>query len=745
MRIFVSETHLFHIFPTAMDTYRLNTKILSTAEDADAFFVANSVVEVCENLLFDFGLGDDRCTYRFPENVTLVFLKGTIINGNITLIGNKTSVVAPMIQIFGEQVECKGSWNVERVYPQWFGCKTYADTTDYEKQIISILSDESIAVSEAIADAGEPINKAIRMRHVGEVYLPKGYYVLRTPVELLAGIQLIGDIGMEKSDTEEQSLEASTLLPWLDMVDAAKFEDLRYLVYVNTNSITGEPLTGSDTFLPGQITAIRNIGFCNRFVHAAEGNNLNDKINKAKAQALFFGCGAIFSRSTFAVEKVRFYGFINAVTFSHNTYADCKKIVDCDYAGPQISKSSSGGDSTTRYAFDMGGLGDALLFEHNAIHNQICNKALRVGLCTGGIIRDNIINADCDFASSMNVDFSCNHIEGGHQVAIDTSRIRLHNNFFEIGEEPAISIVSSWPNNDRSVVALQNNSFMFYEGEQGDETLSEYDLCIDKDCIVAIDNCFRYWIRRNLAGKSYPFGIKVKKDSGSPLDDFNTFSYKLSGHGQIKANFNIEKDFIVTKPNSLINGTCMVNEYVPWLIDSDTSTDKKNTDFNTNTYTSIVSDLYTDTNTYTYFYQIIWDLSRTLVADLNGYDDARTVYGDRFKFSNNVLQPEKDQSGVLIQIFEYESDSETLIRLFREGPDGIKYVDVPLCGTNVLYDNGKTVCGYRWQAYIAPTTPSTLCTDYDFLWFKGDIAVAHTTAGENLILGSSDDANSKNN
>lgn len=57
------------------------------------------------------------------HNTTLIFAGGKI-SGTGTLTGDNTRLIAPITQIFGEDITVDGIWEMDRAYPQWFGQET---------------------------------------------------------------------------------------------------------------------------------------------------------------------------------------------------------------------------------------------------------------------------------------------------------------------------------------------------------------------------------------------------------------------------------------------------------------------------------------------------------------------------------------------------------------------------------------------------------------------------------------------
>lgn len=76
---------------------------------------------------YDFDLNGE--TIEMQEGCTLKFCGGSLKNGQIT--GNNSVVEARCVQIFDVSFVINGSWNVEDVYPEWFGAKGDGITDDY--------------------------------------------------------------------------------------------------------------------------------------------------------------------------------------------------------------------------------------------------------------------------------------------------------------------------------------------------------------------------------------------------------------------------------------------------------------------------------------------------------------------------------------------------------------------------------------------------------------------------------------
>lgn len=88
------------------------------------------------------------------ENTTLDLTKGFLENG--TIVGNNTVLIAPARHIFGDELDLKGTWLVEKSYPQWFGAKGDGKTDDN--------------------DAFQKLLNIISQTNINNVFIPQGIY-----------------------------------------------------------------------------------------------------------------------------------------------------------------------------------------------------------------------------------------------------------------------------------------------------------------------------------------------------------------------------------------------------------------------------------------------------------------------------------------------------------------------------------------------------------------------------------------
>ena len=650
-------------------------------------------------LTSDYYLPTDT-TVNIASGVTLIFNGGKIIKtvNNQKLKGINTRIIASPTQIFSEDLNVTGTWMVERAYPQWFGCFAYLTLQNY-------------GIPNSLKDAGYYINKAIQMKKMGEVFLPKGFYIIKTSIEMTDGIQLVGEAGMDGdfAATVLQSCKTDTSA----VTDASE----KYMIYVNEDPVTHTKYT-TGGFLAGQITAIKNLCLLNHLENTGVSISSSSTLEDIQTKTTAF-YGGIHALETVRVENVRFRNFRKAVEFG-NDYYDCKLVRNCDYVCGSSLYSQimtlMGNDYPWVYAFNMNWLGDACLFEHNAIHDGYYNKGVRLFNCMSGQVNCNIINADVSIESSNSVTFCNNHMEYGHQLSINCSCVNVHENYFHVGSVPSIVITGN-DFNDRSVVELTNNHLTFRdfgghidsshytEYENLVRNATEYDVQIDRHTIVKIRNMFRYWVTHDLPTKVYTFGIKIQKIlygpngiSTSPFDEFNDFSYKLSRESCILVGFGIDKTFTIHTPNQAVSTDKQKNNGLIWLGAS---------------------------GLYLYYYQIVWDKERNIIATFNSSQlhEIPTLYGDPLNFTQN-------QEGAALISFSTTNDvnnNEFMVRLYRrrstDATTAWKTVDVPVCGSQILYDNGISVCGYRWNDLnenILQTLPFYSDNDFDRITYQGD-------------------------
>ena len=677
----------------------------------DKTFIIDRNYTVNELFGVQFPSGTTSGEVTVPDNVTFIFIEGMITCSiSCNIIGANTKILAPITQIFGTNINATGLWAIDRAYPQWFGYTPESKKVEYQ------FDDQGNSQNDAdVPDGGVAIQKAINMKVNGEVFLPHGFYVIKTPVKIPIGISLEGEMGQGAHNSTDPDVvfQGTVLQSWKtnntqQITDASN----KYMLYFNSNTSFVRLYGNGTDFKAGQISAIKNLTLFNCIPEISTSGTDAEIATRLMTQTTACIKG-IYAADAVSIENVRFEYIRQALVYA-NTYVDSKRVVNCavytDYEHRFQYLSSD------IYAFEMKFLGDNLLFEHNAVDGKY-HKGIHLDNCFGGIISCNIINSDIAIDNSNSITVCNNHIEGGHQLAIYCSCANVRDNFFHVGSSPSISIRGN-QYHDRSVVELSNNHLTFRDfGGQIDaehyteyenlvRNATEYDIQIDKNSIVKIRNMYRYWVRHGLASKVYTHGIKMQKilydsqgniSSTPAFDEFNDFSYKLSREGFITVGFGIEKSFTIHAPNQVLSTNKQKNNGVIWLGAS---------------------------GLYLYYYQIIWDTERNIIATFNGNQlHELLTYGDPLDFIQN-------QEGGALLSFSTADDVnsyEFTIRLFRrrsaDATNNWKTVDVPVCGARILYDNGISVCGYRWKDLnenILQTIPFYSDNDMDRITYQGD-------------------------
>lgn len=547
------------------------------------------------------------------SNVTLIFMGG-MITGNGTLKGNNTFLVAPITQIFSSDLNITGSWIMDRAYPQWFGAK-----------------------NDGITDSSQAINKAINLKRVGEVFIPRGEYVVSSSIMLKFGVILCGEKAWEAVDPNEQNDDIYLGTAIRPSQSANFIGD--FMILVNTLGPNPETAVWVQSY-PDILTSVRNIFFKNDTDIAVRG-------------VLFAGC--------FEIDHCRWSDFPQAVASAEQCYSDNKVITNCVYSCRKEFSNSY-------YAFDLSGLGDNLCFTGNLVDLYSTNDALHISFCTSGEVCRNIINSNVKIENSKGITFSSNHCEGLQtQVYISKSSIDISNCYFEKGTLPTLRIEVNSPYNDISVINLDNCAFVYYEAyfdsksgtvEDGNGCL--FDIQTDGEVSLNISNSFRYWLKRGLAGKMYIYGLSTCDSNNNPIHKFNEYSYMLSTTGIMTPTMHIPLNSIATI-NRDISFFGMLNGQVYWKRDINTA--------------------------YTYQAQVIWDLDRTIINE---------------KTSIGTYKPNELREGVLIGVFGgNQVGNHYYVRFYRSyvqnGIQIAEYVDIPTCGSQYYYDNGDSICGYKWQ------------------------------------------------
>ena len=651
---------------------------------------------IIENGALEIGSG---VTLTIGEGSEITVSSTGWIKGDGTLNGNFTHINAPMKQVFYNGLDVGGNWSNDRIYPQWFGAVAY--------------DCEALSNPEYSSDA---IMKSAKMAGTGEVFISRGFYILDKPIDLDCGVTISGEPGLYKNDkfgtiliadlnysqigweiTEDKSSGGIKKEPEYDKngdCTTVKQPLNNYLFRINIDSNK----VGLKIGYPPMCTSIRNLRIKNK--------TYPDRDNDTKVYIDPFDklLSCVLAGDSTAFDNVIFDDFGQAVRYV-GQYLDNKRVTNCTfYCNPP------GYTGTMKfYAFDLGFLGDGVLFEHNAIHDGIYNKGLRLSHSGGASVNANIINADVLIHNCLGVDFSENHIEERHTIRVNSSQASLRNNFIWIGNSPSVMVYAD-DYQTKSIVTMSGNVFrfidtIFYTRIEKDKNNKDVivveddmpsneafecaaEVAVDEFSALDISNCFRYWGGRGFGGTQVS-GIHISKmegvDAFMPFDEFNNFSYSLSQRSTISGGFEIDGRFSVDSvPASQISPIAMLNENVLWRGEN---------------------------GEYSYTAQVLFDAPREI-----GLDAVDISFWEASGSKGNV-NVEVNQKGVLINLGK--SSGRYLLRLVRMHSDDLtfKYVDIPICGTTYLYDNGLSVNGFKWtdcDDWNAVVVNSTLeCFEYN--------------------------------
>ena len=740
------------------------------------------------------------------HNTTLIFAGGKI-SGTGTLTGDNTRLIAPITQIFGEDITVDGIWEMDRAYPQWFGARNDISNNEFwhlrvaceaakstkenplapaaEKDNIEKARDAALKNLKAWkVYSSDAINKSMKLKHAGEVFLPKGNYAICKTLKVPYGIVLRGELGDYTNNTitrwitdENNKLKKDiTQLPDGDYPlggdtppdNLTSYYKLGTIIRpLNTNypltvDSDGTPITSFDNNFavvinpnihpneyhneawehqfPPAFTTIRDIHFTNFWTETPSMRG-------------------IYAIGGMKIENVTWSQFVQAVATPDDMYCDGKTIINCGFSSPvgcifkdfvfdtlvgnpeKIIKRFAQ-DQKEYYAFDLSGLGDNLYFHHNHLGMGEITGGLKLRSSNGAQISCNIINDNIAFYNCKGISFSTNHCEDGIQVKISNSQIDFSGNYFHKGKKPTFLIRDDYArgsiNVQSSTIALQNNSLVFLDHEDESSSLyigniSPYDIQTDGYLSLSIQNTYRYRTPRNAGGNIHPCGITILKEIWTegvaepeliPFTEFNDLSYLLSGSSLIKPNFHIVHNHVVNN-TQFFRGAAMANNNIVWFLEK---------------------------SAYHYRMQTIWDKKRLIGSSTLTLGDFNLGEIDTYT---------KKAQGLLLNIgtnsYDVPSDgngNQVVIRLMRARANGntaYHSIEIPVCGTRFLYDNGLSVCGFKWkqETSIAPLTVNTMIQSIHFVgdnvvckgtacptvgeWTVGDIVYNTGTASNNAM------------
>lgn len=541
------------------------------------------------------------------------------------LIGNNTVLKAGPEQIFGDSMEVTGPWITERSYPQWFD-----QLAGKQKGVHAFRGDREYY--KHLHDCSAAINKAVRFKGVGEVFLPQGNYYISHPIKLPIGITLAGETyrNMSASTQDEELFKIWNARGWFDMDCACVgsviipfIENLGYNEkdFIATNYSTpfdrgifrinleedkknGDKDNADDDWIasfPLNVSAMKDLAIFNILYTNKE--NFGNIAVKNHIEIARKECCVIAGGYTF--QNVKWYNFPMAIRWT-DAYTDLKKITDCSIQLHQNIRNAidslKDGKRECMYMITIPFLGDALQITHSSTDAGSFNpeeqrffKGIYVCSCHGGSISDCIINMDVVLRGCIGVTFRNNHMENGAQVLIQESIVDVTGNHFEKGSRPSLlfEVPESWNMEkdrspvDESNVIVSGNYFMTYtlRPDASEQTaqrtpikkISPYDIVFDKKFggVFNVRLTANYRYSHNELGSLQPTGIMlglVDYSSGepavTPFEEFNKYSYFLSDECQIHEGFKLDFYREFNKIPYISGGSVMNNGGVPFVNES---------------------------------------------------------------------------------------------------------------------------------------------------------------------------------
>ena len=327
----------------------------------------------------------EKKSLTIGQNSVLHLQRHSVI-GSGTLVGDFAQIEAPLVEIFGSKVKVEGDWLNDRVYPQWFGAVAYKSC-----------GEASAASSVCSADA---IERAVRMAVYGEVFIPRGYYRIARTIKLPFGVNIRGASSVEW-DYDGVTKYGTVLVSAFDYeglksrlqgVDdnCESCKENNYLIEINVQwvVIVENPeddaekwkkiiVPRSEIEYTTRETSIKNLRLRNSSLP------LLKDIGREQAYLMY----GILSGASLNMDGVTFQHFGQALRFTDN-YIDNKCVVNCTMSEYWDAYMLNQDEAHKPYAFNMGFLGDALMFAHNGVSGFV-NKGLLVNNCGGAMICDN--------------------------------------------------------------------------------------------------------------------------------------------------------------------------------------------------------------------------------------------------------------------------------------------------------------------------------------------------------------------
>lgn len=634
---------------------------------------------------------------------------------------------APCTFIF-DGVDINGNWHMDRAYPQWFA---KADCEDWSA----------------------PINKAIKLKRTGEVFLQRGYYPVKHSIRISFGIELIGESGIRRNAPkadgyyypEDNRGAIVYAVAKKDSSNASEEEfEAKSLVLVNIiqnpdpslNQANGKHwLTWGmwEKSYPFPTTAIRNIVF---------KNGIDDQ-----SQNLIVGLNGIFVAGGMTLDSVRISNFKQALVRSRD-YADNFIVHNCYFTGAHLSHypivSTTPDNITTKednvkingvYMVRLDGDGDNLEFVGNNIDGgALLERALYIGQCRGGTVSDNIMHGDVELAGCRALTFSNNHMESssiGRTIHIINSQVYVSNNFFYKGNRPNI-IISGANYGVPAVAEIHNNTYLC--------TYHELDTVITEDLRNKFNSIKEIWMARSAA----PEIIVGDGATANITNQYRQVALKGSRTWPLTVGIQFGAE-TQTEETNIPNdkATTLLNNLSPYLSCSGII----NAGFSINGINHQLRDInkrtalmmpnkndrwHAPSGTYEYYAVFVIDRQRNIIAYPDGKPHRQLKYNGTSSLSkdNFIDSPgSADAVSTLISIHGGTSIPawSRYLRMYRcctnsAGNQNWDTVDIPVVNTMILYDNGLFLSGYPWQI-CSEENPLNSLPDTNTLKFQD---VTHT-------------------
>ena len=663
-------------------------------------------------------------TISIAGGVTLVFdggmIAGALSGGSeqpLTLVGNFTSVEAPITQIFGDTVAASGYWHIDRAYPQWFdavvGTQSYNTGNPH--------------------DCSVAINKAVEMKMSGEVFLPAGVYLVSHTIRLRHGINLIGDSATRTKIDKDNILDpemvdgwgrATYITPFLvggnSGFSSYKFEwnsdnasDEDAAVSISTPVVVAVNIKCNDSDNVSAPAADMNYPHPNGSIEQIYFYNPNLRLDSAKDCADISQYVCCLVAGGFSFRHVFWENFCRAIKWTQD-YNDSKTIYRCNmqsfFGGDVLNEIIPKLSDSLPYLIDSRGCGDAMIIDGCHLDRGVYKepgdkvvllprkeyqlyKGIALRTCLGGSIRNSIIHSDIDIEHCTALEFADNHCELGMHMNIRWSQISIHDNFIEKGIVPNFVIHAmdgkSEGNANYGAVNFSDNKFICYNYADRIpvDKICEYDILLKTRQSIApysIDLARNYRVTANSDVLSmHPTGIMLATQNTDkdgvvedvqPFKAFNGHSYFLSDRAAIRRNLKLKQSNMVSSIPALTIDA-MNNTNIPKLP-------------NDNQLATAI--------TYKFYFQAIADEPRAIASVVNQMS---------VNPSTDVLNYSSDgtQCGILFAL-HWRGDVEPCsLRIVRDTVLNGKHikrhvVTVPVCGARFLHDNFTSVEGHLWMS-----------------------------------------------